>query len=131
MSDEKTTFESLVSLIGMAGALNLCEQYGGQTLYIRKDGELLEGTAKHWADHFGPEAYGRIVEHLGGQRVYIPVAPRQALDNRNKMICHLRKTGVPTANIAEYYRLTPRTIHGIVSRFAQSNQPATSQEQGV
>lgn len=131
MSDQKTTFESLVDLIGSAGALNLCEQYGGQTLYIRKDGELPEGTAKHWADHFGPEAYGRIVEHLGGQRVYIPVAPKQALDNRNEIIYHLRKAGVSTAKIAEDCRLTPRTIHGIVSRFAQSNQPATSQEQGV
>lgn len=131
MSDEKTTFESLVSLLGVFEALSFCEQYGGQTLYIRKDGELPEGTAKHWADHFGPEAYGRIVESMGGKRVYIPAAPKKSLDIRDEAIYRARKSGFSTAKLAKDYRLTPRTIHGIVSRFAQSNQPATSQEQGV
>lgn len=130
MLGEKTAFDDLVALIGSAGALNLCEQYGGQTLYIRKDGVLPDGLADHWSTHFGPEAYGKIVERMGGQRVYIPVAPKEALDNRNEIIYHLRRAGVPTAKIASDVRLTPRAVHGIVSRFAQRQEPATNQAQG-
>lgn len=116
MTGEQSTFESLAELIGKAGALNLCEQYGGQTLYIRKSEALTDGLARHWSEYFGPDAYERLVERLGGQRVYIPMAPPELLLERDTAIFVRRRAGESAVDIARDFQLTPRSVHNIYCR---------------
>lgn len=116
MTGEQTTFESLAELIGKAEALNLCEQYGGQTLYIRKTEPMPDGLANHWSEYFGPDAHTRLVERLGGQRVYIPIAPPELLLERNTAIFVRRRVGESAADIARDFQLTPRNVHNIYCR---------------
>lgn len=113
MTGEQTTFESMAEQIGRAGALNLCEQYGGQTLYIRKSGQLPEGLDRHWSEYFGPDAYERLAERLGGQRVYIPMAPPELVFERNTAIFVRVRAGESAEDIARDFQLTPRSVHKI------------------
>lgn len=129
MTGEQTTFESLAELIGKAGALNLCEQYGGQTLYIRKTVALGDGVLRHWAEHFGVDAWERIQARLGGQRVYIPFAPSDLLLERNTAIFVRRRAGESAEDIARDFKLTPRSVHDIYCRVDRDRSDQAPQNQ--
>lgn len=129
MTGKQSIFESLAELIGKAGALNLCEQYGGQTLYIRKSDPLPDGLARHWSEYFGLEAYERLVERLGGQRVYIPMAPPELLLERDTAILARRRAGESAVDIARDFQLTPRSVNNIYTRAALGNTDRANQIQ--
>ena len=116
MTGEQSTFESLAELIGRAGALNLCEQYGGTTLYVKKTQNDNEGLRKHWAEYFGPDALNTIAEKLGGKRVYIPAAPPEFLAERSVAIFTRMNDGHEVAAIARDFQLTDRSVRLIYAR---------------
>ena len=116
MTGEQTTFESLAELIGKAGTLNLCEQHGGETLYVRKSEASKEELAGHWSECLGPDVYERLCERLGGQRVYIPVAPPELIAERNTAIADRYQRGESAKDIARDFQLTPRSVHSIYCR---------------
>lgn len=118
MNAEQTLYEQLAEIIGKDGALNLCEQYGGRTVYIGKN--LLQSTElkSHWETFFCGAAMESMVDRFGGQRVYIPIAPPDLLELRNQAICERVSQGHSPADIAHDYRLTERRIRGIFSHHA-------------
>lgn len=116
MTGEQSTFESLADLIGKAGALNLCEQYGGQTLYIRSKFSTSEALNNHWSEFFGKDAWARLNERLGGKRVYIPAAPEELIAERNTAIVARMDRGEPAAEIGLDFKLTERCIRSIYGK---------------
>ncbi len=128
MNVEETLFESLAELIGKEGALNLCEQYGGQTLYVRKSIALHDGMNKHWAEYFGQEAFERINERFGGKRIYIPNAPADLLALRNATIVASLRNGKTPEEIAPDYLLTPRAVRLIFDRTVNAGAANVSTE---
>lgn len=130
MSCEKTNFESLAELIGKKGALNLCEQYGGLTLYIRKSLALHDGINKHWSEYFGQEALALISERFGGQRIYIPNAPPELLQLRNATIVACLCNGKTAEEIAADFQLTPRAVRIIFGNRMNTNSDNVSIEKG-
>lgn len=116
MTSEQTTFESLAELIGKEGALALSEQYGGETLYIRKSVVMDDGIRRPWMDFVGVEAARRLIARLGGKRVYIPAAPPELLAERNAVIADRLRQGETATAIAEDFRLTPRCVSMIFQR---------------
>lgn len=129
MTGEQSIFESLAELIGKSGALNLCEQYGGQTLYIRKSSALPDALARHWSEYFGPDSYARLVERLGGQRVYIPMAPPELLIERDTDIFERRRAGGSAVEIARHFQLTPRSVNNIYCRVYRLRQDQVAKNQ--
>lgn len=117
MTGEQSTFQSLAELIGKAGALNLCEKYGGETLYIRKSISLGDGVRHPWFQIFGPDASEQVLKKLLGKRVYIPVAPPGMLEERNAAIRQCLNRGMSTADVAAEFKLTPRYVAMIASTF--------------
>jgi DNA-binding NarL/FixJ family response regulator len=117
MDDGKTEFQHFADLIGEAGALNLCEQYGGVTLYIRKDHVLPNDLAKHWTDFFGEEALEILSKNFGGKRIYIPCSPPGSIEKRNNVIVERLRSGESVADIARFFQLTQRSVHTIYGRY--------------
>jgi Mor family transcriptional regulator len=116
MSNDQTTFENLVTLIGKEGAINLCQQLGGQTIYVRKTLAETDSIEGHWMTFFGERALERLTVEFGGQRIYIPAVPPELLEERNKEIVRRLKLGESATAIAQDYLLTPRCIHMIFQR---------------
>jgi len=117
MTSEQTTFESLAELIGKEGALSLSEQYGGETLYIRKSVVMDDGIRHPWLDFIGAGAAQRLIARLGGKRVYIPSAPPELLAERNAVIAERLQKGESANAVAEDFRLTPRRVSMILQHF--------------
>jgi len=107
---EVTTFEALSEVIGKEGAINLCEQYGGITLYIRKTAESGPKLKEHWQTFYGKEAQDKLNQHFGGKRCYIPMAPPALLAVRNNEIVMRMDNGESRADLAKEFHLTPRAI---------------------
>lgn len=114
-SQPTTTFEGIASLIGQKAALNLCEQHGGETIYIRKNIES-ESTRQHFLTFFGEEGSAKLIEAFGGQRCYVPKAPPALLESRGKKIVSRRQAGESCADLARDYLLTPRYVALIYQR---------------
>lgn len=108
-----TTFYALSEVIGKEGAINLCEQYGGMTLYIRKTADSGQELKQHWQTFYGEDAADKLNQHFGGKRCYIPVAPPEILAARNNEIVKRMDSGETIFDLAKAYRLTPRSISGI------------------
>lgn len=104
-----TTFEALAEVIGKDAALNLCDHYGGETLYIRKTAES-DTTKNHWQTFYGKDAQERLHRHFGGQRCYIPKAPPELLEARNGEIVARLKNGERRDAVAKAFRLTLRSV---------------------
>lgn len=127
---EQTNFESLAELIGKEGALNLCEQYGGLTLYISKSLAQHEGINKHWAEYFGQDALSLISERFGGQRIYIPSAPPELLELRNSTIVASFCSGKTAEEIAADFQLTPRAVRIIFGNRRNASTANISNDKG-
>jgi len=54
MREPTTTYETLLSLLGEKGAINMCEAYGGHTIRIPKTFRS-EGLKGIWHTRFGKE----------------------------------------------------------------------------
>lgn len=120
MTGEQTTFASLAELIGKEGALTLCENYGGETLYIRKSISLDDGPRHHWAELFGQTAWERLNKRLSGRRVYVPAAPPELLAERNAAIVARLNGGEAIATIASDFKLTQRRVYAILQSHTES-----------
>ena len=116
-----TTYENLAEIIGKEAAINLCEHYGGSTLYFRKTIEL-DTTKKHWKSFFGEDAHAKLFNHFGGKRCYIPVAPPDVLSARNNEIVKRLKNGGNREAIAKEFCLTPRSVSGIYQKHMESRR---------
>ena len=68
MTGEQSTFATLADLIGKPAALSLCEQFGGETIYIRKSIALDDGIWRPWGDTFGQDVAEKVLETLAGKR---------------------------------------------------------------
>lgn len=115
MKAEQTLYEQLAEIIGKDGALNLCEQYGGQTIYIGKNLHQSTELKEHWETYFGGIAVEKLTERFGGRRVYIPCAPDFLLEQRNHVIWERLRQGDSPSEIARDYRLTERRVRVISS----------------
>lgn len=109
MESNQTTFEELSSLLGEVGALNLCDMFGGETIYIRKNFDS-ESTRRHFETFFGAESVRLLADKFGGKRCYIPKVNPVLLERRNREIVSLRANGATCAQLADAYLLTPRRI---------------------
>ncbi len=116
MTGEQSTFATLADLIGKPAALSLCEQFGGETIYIRKSIALDDGIWRPWGDTFGQDVAEKVLETLAGKRVYIPVAPPEMLAERNAAILQCLRHGKAATDIAKEFKLTPRYIAMIANR---------------
>lgn len=118
-----TTFHALAEIIGKEAALNLCEHYGGETLYIRKTTES-DSTKAHWQTFYGETAQEKLHAHFGGQRCYIPKAPPELLASRNAGIVERLKNGESRDDIAREFHLTPRAVSGIYQNYMAAKEVA-------
>ena len=116
MNTEQSTFESLSELIGKAVALLLCEEYGGETLYIRKSIAIGDATLRPWHEIIGQSACERLNARLGGKRVYIPMAPAEMLADRNAAILQRLQQGESASAVARDINLSLRSINMIRAR---------------
>lgn len=117
-----TTFAELSEITGQAAALNLCEQLGGETIYIRKTADSSETTQAHFAAFCGPDAMDKLHARLGGKRCYIPKAPPELLAARNAEIVQRMKDGESVADVAATHQLTPRAVTGIFNGAKQGDR---------
>jgi len=116
-----TTFESLAALIGTDRALNLCEQYGGITIYLPKTTPQSGSLAEHWRDFFGPEAMDKLRANFGGERCYIPKAPPALQERRNDEIFRRATEGESLDVLAADFNITPRYAYVIYARKFSEN----------
>lgn len=116
MNAKQSTFESLAELIGKEGALLLCEERGGETLYITKSIAIGDNVRRPWFEILGQSASERLNKHLGGKRVYIPMAPPELLAERNAAILQRFRQGESATVIARSLDLSPRSVNLIRAR---------------
>lgn len=116
MTGEQSTFATLADLIGKPAALSLCEQFGGETIYIRKSIAMDDGIWRPWRDIFGQDVSEKVLDTLAGKRVYIPVAPPAMLAERNAAIIQCLRHGKSVADVATEFKLTRRYITMIANQ---------------
>ena len=116
MKAKQSTFESLAKVVGKDGALHLCEEHGGKTIYICKSIAIGDHIRRPWFESIGTSAAARLIEHLGGKRVYIPIAQPELLAERNAAIVERFNQGESAVAIARSFNLSPRSINLIRAR---------------
>lgn len=121
---ETTNFAALTECLGQAAALNLCEQLGGQIIYVRKNMHS-DTTLKFLRAFLGEEGVDKLFSTLGGKHVYIPKAPQELVDRRGADIVRRRRAGESNEVLATEYRLTVRQICNIFSRYRETIQGET------
>ena len=107
---DTTTFEALADVIGKAAAINLCQHYGGETLYIRKTMNYGADFKRHWETFYGKGVLSKISQLFGGERCYIPKAPPMILAARNRAIVERMDNGESRSALAKEFLLTPRAV---------------------
>ncbi|AFL76207.1 Mor transcription activator family protein [Thiocystis violascens] len=113
LADLPRDLREIADLIGLPGALDLVDTWGGVRLYLP--------LAHHLPDHhalvarLGRDAAERLCERFGGADLAIPRALAALRAARDRLICHEHAHGSPARALALRYRLSERRVWEILA----------------
>lgn len=115
MEPTNTTLDDICAEIGYSATNVLVAWYGGD--YVRVPVEVSAENPITRA--IGMSAMRRFVESWGGQRLWVPAAHRFTVEQRDRVIADLLKSGIKEREIGGAIGLSERRVQQIHERLAR------------
>lgn len=112
------SIQEIAEVIGVAETLRLVEIWGGSRMFIPKEPD---GTCgRILMEKVGQESARLLIARYGGEAVYIPLCAAAMRAARNRVLVDEYdqggQSGQSAAALARKYRLSEKTVYGILNR---------------
>ncbi len=123
--------KELADVVGLAPALNICQRWGGEALYVPVKVQRFDPLALV----LGLETAQLLATTFGGQVLQLPTEVNSLLDLRNRSILHDHRSGMSNQQIGIRYGLSRQSVTYILRRMgapgnngfaAGEHQPAST-----
>ncbi len=107
--------KELADVVGLAPALNICQRWGGEALYVPVKVRRFDPLVLV----LGLETAQRLVKAFGGERLQLPGEVQSLLDLRNRSILHDHRSGMSNQQIGSRYGLSRQSVTYILRRISE------------